>query len=215
MAAGKASAHKTDKALGHKSKAIPFDADRRVAFIEWIRKGASISQACKLEGVSRDTAQTWLKSGRSDTPRHPEHRHFAREYDKASAEGIVEVIGSLRMHAEEGEAKGTKAALAMLGALDPRYGDRALKRRSLELSNERAELDNRMALVRVTVAEAAANGTGDVPGFGLAVLLGDEEVATEVRQAVASWAVRKGYVAVERLDWDAAPGAQAASTAGL
>lgn len=193
---------KTDRPLGQRAKALPFDAGRRSAFIEWIRKGASISQACKLEGVSRETVQLWLKTGRADPPVSRERRVFSRDFDEASAEGIVEVLGELRKHAQEGEAKGTKAALAYLTAMDPRFGLPArLRSRAQELANEKAELEIRMTRVRVTVAEAAASGTSEVPGFGLAGLLGDEELPVEVRQVVAQWAVRRGYVAVERLDW--------------
>lgn len=185
------------------TRKVPFDASRRNEFLETIRRGASISQASRMIGVSRDTVQDWLKSGRSDAPRHPEHRAFASDYDKASTEGIIEVIESLKRQSSETDGKGTKAAIAMLQALDPRFGDRPLKKRAMELANEKLELEVRMTRVRVEVAEAAAKGGTQVPGFGLAALLGDEELPVEVRQTVASWAVRKGFVAVERKDWAA------------
>lgn len=184
---------------------IPFDAGQRANFLESVRRGASISQACRMNGLSRDTVSTWLKSGRSPTPGHPEHRRFAQDYEKASTEGIIEVIENLKKQsaADPESGKGTKAALAMLQALDPRFGDRPLKKRAMELANEKLELEVRMTRVRVEVAEAAAKGGTQVPGFGLAALLGDEELPVEVRQTVASWAVRKGFVAVERKDWAA------------
>jgi transposase-like protein len=197
---GKRGPPKPDK--GQRRK-IPFDAGQRAKFIESVRRGASISQACRMNGISRDTVATWLKSGRSETPGHPEHRRFAQDYDKASTEGIVEVIEHLKKQSSETDGKGTKAALAMLAALDPRFGDRHLKKRAMELSNERTELEIRMTKVRVEVAEAAARGDSSVPGFGLASLLGDEDLPVEVRQTVAAWAVRRGFVAVERKDWAA------------
>lgn len=157
-----------------------------------------------MASVDRTTVHDWLVSGRSASPRHPEHRAFAADYDKASTEGIIEVIESLKKQSADLESgKGTKAAIAMLQALDPRFGDRPLKKRAMELANEKLELEVRMTRVRVEVAEAAAKGGTQVPGFGLAALLGDEELPVEVRQTVASWAVRKGFVAVERKDWAA------------
>jgi len=106
----------------------------------------------------------------------------------------------------------TKAALALLRArgvpgFGPRVADQA---RSSEADTrikvaqaDRAELEVRMTKVRVEVAEAAARGDTSVPGFGLASLLGDEDLPVEVRQTVAAWCVRKGFVAVERKDWAA------------
>lgn len=203
---------KIDKTLGQRAKSLPFDAERRAAFLLKVEDGASISQGCRLIGISRETVANWLQSGRSAEPKHPEHVRFTRDFDRVSTEGIVKVIKSLREQADEGEGKGTKAALAYLQAMDSRFGDRALKKRKAEVEIEKAEIDRdrareslRIDRFRADVAEAAARKAKDegvdVMAFGLTTLLGADDLPLNVRQEIAAWAVRNHYVLVERPDW--------------
>lgn len=187
----------------------PFDAKRREKFLDLIREGYSRRLAAPASGVSLGTVSQWLASGRSETPKHPSHVEFAEEYAIAEAAGTAALYAKL---VKLGDSD-TKAALALLRArgvagFGPRVADQAksseAEARLKSAQADRAELDVRMTRVRVEVAEAAARGGSNVPGFGLASLLGDEELSLEVRQTVAAWAVRKGFVAVERKDWEAA-----------
>lgn len=187
----------------------PFDAFRRGKFLELIRQGYSRHLAAPAAGVTRKTVAEWIKSGRSATPRHAEHKKFAEEYAAAEAEGTMALYGKLLVLA----ADDTKAALALMRArgvpgFGPTAGDQArtssAEARLKTAQALRAETEARMASLRVEVAEAAAKGDTKVPGFGLASLLADEELPVEVRQTVAAWAVRRGFVAVERRDWEAA-----------
>ncbi|MBL8786205.1 MAG: hypothetical protein JNJ59_15000 [Deltaproteobacteria bacterium] len=185
----------------------PFDAGRRRRFLELIEQGYSKIMAAGGSGVATRTVAEWLKSGRSAVPRHTEHAKFADEYAIAEAKGTMALYGKLIDLSDVD----TKAALALMRArgvpgFGPSAGDQARASSAdarLKIAQaDRAEVDARMARVRVEVAEAAAKGVRPIPGFGIAPLLADEELPVEVRQAVAAWAVRRGYIAVERKDWD-------------
>ena len=176
----------------------PFDRAKREIFLREIRSGSSREVACAMAEVDRSTVNAWVASGESDTPAHPEHVRFAKAMAKAMGMHLRNAYRRAKKHAKDDP----RSAIALLHALDPRFGG-PQRVEALRLSNRRASLDNRMAAVRVAVAEAAARGDSSVPGFGLAALLGDDELPLEVRQTVAAWAVRKGFVAVERKDWAA------------
>ncbi len=201
----------------------PFDPERREAFLARLREGTAVGSACRLVGVSRQTVRLWVKGTR------PEHRAFAKAYHEAIAELASKAYKQLQDHAdaEKGGSGSVKATLAILGAHDPRFSDADLRKLKLraeiaagkvkqEQERQQREIDLRIATARCVVLEKAAaiaSGQGETPGFGLAALLGDEDMALEVRTAVAAWAVRNGYVAVERMDWNAdEPPAGAAPT---
>ncbi len=173
-----------------------FDAEKRAEYLRLLRQGQSRSTAANLAGVSRQTVNDWLASGRSANPRHAEHVRFAADVAASMASHRAWAYKNAKKHAKEDP----RSSISLLNQIDERFGG-PQRVRALELANDKASLELRMLNVRLTVAEAAAKGGSEVPGFGLAGLLGDDELPLEVRQAVAQWAVRRGYVAVERLDW--------------
>ena len=136
----------------------PFDAARRAAVVDYIEQGASMAQAARLAMVDRGTIIDWLKSGRSDAPKHPEHRTFALQYAEAEARGTFDVLSNLKKLS----STDTRAALAVLSARDVRYGagQAAARTRQLEAEAELAE-------VKLAAAKKALEGGGAGAGLCL------------------------------------------------
>lgn len=173
-------------AKGQKSKGQPFDRVRRDHLISLVREGASTTVAAKLSRVAMTTVCRWLRNGRLEGA-HPEHRAFAQAFDEAESECIHKVTKLLHGHAEQDHPGAVKAALAILQARDPRFGDRALQKRKTKAEAELAE-------VKLAAAKKALEGGG-----AGAIILGVEallegplsEVAkAEIRQAIADGKIR-------------------------
>lgn len=172
--------------LGQKSKGRPFDKARRDRVLELVREGASTKSAAKLALVGEDTIYRWLKAGRRDGA-HPEHRAFARAFDEASAYCLHEVVKLMHRHAGAEHPGAVKAALAILQARDPRFGDRALQRR-------RARAETELAEMKLAAAKKALEGGGaGALILGVEALLDaplSDAAKAEIRAVIADGRIR-------------------------
>lgn len=172
---------KSNEGQSFRRRGIRFDAERRELFLRHLRRGQSRTIACKLAGVDRSTVWTWVVSGRSANPKHPEHVKFARDFDAAEAQGIAAAFTNVRKLAKEDP----RAAIAMVHALDERFGGPA-KRRRLEAEADLAEL-------KVKAARAALKGGGSALVLGVEALLEaplSDAARAEIRAYLAQAGVR-------------------------
>jgi len=170
-------------------KGRPFDVNRRARFLDLLRKGYSQYLAAPAAGCARSTVQAWLRSGRSETPKHPEHKRFADEYAQAEAEGTIVLYDKLLALADTD----TKAALALMRARGvPGFGPSVPQARRKEAAEAKsAELTAELSEIKVQAArDVLEAGGSEALILGLSALAESDvlspAVRDEIRQAIVS-----------------------------
>lgn len=182
---GKARKYASSGPIKRGERGKPFEPARREAVIACIEEGASIEQAARLAGCTKETIRAWLKSGRSDHPKHPEHKAFAQAFDAAEARGTHDVLKNLKALA----ANDTRAAVAILNARDKRFGGGLAAQR---LREAKAAAD--LAEAKAAAAKKALEGGGEAAMiFGIEAVLDaplDPETKAKIREAIADGRIK-------------------------
>ncbi|MCC6620137.1 MAG: hypothetical protein IT385_02715 [Deltaproteobacteria bacterium] len=192
MSAPPEPADKPPLELGRPQNGRPFDVERRRTFLDWIAKGASLRQASVLTRVARATVRDWLKRGRSDEGR-PEAKAFAEAFEEARALGVGELLVDLKTHSKTDH----RATVALLAALDDRFGaaERRLKIEALQLENERLRLERDKAAFEARLVDlkaAALDRLLAIPGatesVGMRALGSDDNITPDVHELLEALA---------------------------
>ena len=104
--------------------------DQRIQFVLTVRRGATVSEACRAFGISRATGHKWLRreaaagsvAALSDRPRRPHHS------PRRTPAAVVHRLGELRAHFGWGGAKLAVVLAAEGQVLHPRTIDRWIQR---------------------------------------------------------------------------------------